>query len=232
MRPAPEGDGALRMVSSPARAEGFRLGVVTGLRAEARLFGPHARAGGGTGVGAARVAESLVRDGATALLSFGLAGGLDPALAAGALIVPRQVISGSTRWGCDAGLLALVGGATVEQLFAGDSVVASVVSKLALFRETACAAIDLESGAVAAVAERAGLPFAVLRAVCDPAARALPPAALAALDGAGVIGFGRVLASVLRNPSQIPALLALARDAASARAALGRIVQEKTLHAA
>jgi adenosylhomocysteine nucleosidase len=64
------------------------------------------------------------------------------------------------------------------------------------------------------------LPFAVLRAVADPAERDLPPAALLALDGGGRISFLRVLGSVIRNPGQVPGLLALAGDAAAARRAL------------
>jgi adenosylhomocysteine nucleosidase len=84
--------------------------------------------------------------------------------------------------------------------------------------------VDLESGAVARVALAHGLPFAVLRAVADPAERNLPPAALLALDGAGRIGILRVLGSVFGNPGQILGLLALARDAAAARRALvGRV---------
>jgi adenosylhomocysteine nucleosidase len=48
----------------------------------------------------------------------------------------------------------------------------------------------------------------------------LPPAALIALDAAGAIGAGQVLASVLAWPGQIPALLRLASDAARARKSL------------
>jgi adenosylhomocysteine nucleosidase len=59
-----------------------------------------------------------------------------------------------------------------------------------------------------------------VRAVCDPADRDLPPAALAALNSAGVIGLGRVLASLLRAPRQLPLLLGLARDASAARRTL------------
>jgi adenosylhomocysteine nucleosidase len=66
------------------------------------------------------------------------------------------------------------------------------------------------------------LPFAVLRAVCDPAQRGLPPAALATLDAGGGIRFARVLGSVAARPWQIPALLRLALDAALARRALMR----------
>jgi adenosylhomocysteine nucleosidase len=98
--------------------------------------------------------------------------------------------------------------------------------KAALFERTKAEAIDLESGAVARVAAARKLPFAVLRAVADPAQRDLPPAALIALNGAGEIGFLSVLGSVAKNPAQIPALIALAQDAAKARAALIRKLQE------
>ncbi len=96
-----------------------------------------------------------------------------------------------------------------------------------LLRETTgAAAVDLESGAVAGVAARHRLPFAVLRAVCDPSWRSLPAAALVALNRRGTIDGPRVLASIARHPGQLPALLALARDAARARAALVRRVRE------
>ena len=69
-----------------------------------------------------------------------------------------------------------------------------------------------------------GLPFAVLRVICDPAERDLPPAALAALDASGAIGLARVVRSVIGRPGQLPALLRLAADAAAARRALARRV--------
>jgi adenosylhomocysteine nucleosidase len=105
-------------------------------------------------------------------------------------------------------------------MLAGAAIAVTVAEKKSLFEATGADAIDLESGAVARVAAARGVPFAVLRAVADPAERNLPPAALVALDRSGRIGFLRVLASVFGNPAQIPGLLALARDAAAARRAL------------
>jgi adenosylhomocysteine nucleosidase len=76
------------------------------------------------------------------------------------------------------------------------------------------------------VAQRHGIPFAVLRAVCDPADRNLPPAALVALSAKGRIALARVAISILFRPQQIPGLIALARDASRARRALvGRVNQ-------
>jgi adenosylhomocysteine nucleosidase len=191
--------------------------------AEARIaarFGSPVRAGGGTPAGAGAAAAELVRRGATALVSFGLAGGLDPALRPGSVVIPSVVLAGGDALVADAGLAARFGGVTGHTLLAGSAIAADAAAKRRLHAATGAHAIDLESGAVARVAAGHGLPFAVVRAICDPAERDLPPAALIALDPDGGIGLLAVLRSVLRHPGQIPALLALARDAALARRAL------------
>jgi adenosylhomocysteine nucleosidase len=198
-------------------------GVVVGLAAEARLIrslGWPVAIGGGTAGGARLAAERLVSGGVSALISFGLAGGLDPALRAGNLLVPRAIITDDQRLPTDPGLSEHLGGASIRLLLGARDVVAGAAAKAALFATTGAAAVDLESGPVACVATEHGLPFAVLRAICDPAERDLPPAALIALDRHGVIGLARVLGSILAHPAQVAGLLALARDAAAARRAL------------
>ncbi|HVZ10156.1 hypothetical protein [Rhodopila sp.] len=178
------------------------------------------RAGGGTPAGAEAAARALVADGVQALVSFGLAGGLDPALRPGALVVPTDVIEGGAVFATDPALSARFGGPTPHRLLVAGSVLASASAKRDAARSNAAQAVDLESGAVARVARQHGLPFAVVRAICDPVERDLPPAALAALDPKGAIGAARVLGSLLRRPGQIPALLGLAGDASRARRAL------------
>ena len=84
------------------------VGIVSGLAAEARHLGPTtprraalASLADGTllavsGIGgsaAACGARALVDAGATALISWGMAGGLDPALACGTIFLPSEVIS-------------------------------------------------------------------------------------------------------------------------------------------
>jgi adenosylhomocysteine nucleosidase len=167
-----------------------------------------------------------VADGATALVSFGLAGGLDPDYRAGAIIVPIAVVEAGRIRPTNAALSEALGGWFGGMLHAGSEIVVSAADKAALAKSTLCGSVDLESGAVARVAERHGIPFAVLRAICDPADRDLPPAALAALNEKGAIAARRVALSVLGNPLQIPGLIALGRDAARARKALVRRVFE------
>jgi adenosylhomocysteine nucleosidase len=199
-----------------------RPGVVTGLAAEARIAGRLGvvRAGGGLTEGAAAAAEALVGEGASALISFGLCGGLDPALRPGALLVPRRVLESTQAHTTDPQLAAALGGWSADAICAAAAPVASRDAKHALFAATGASGVDLESGAVARVAARHGLPFAVLRAVCDPATLDLPPLALTALDARGAIRLGPMVASLVAAPGQFGALLALARAAAVARAAL------------
>src|SRR6202035_858963 len=84
-----------------------RVGVVAALEAEARTLGPAVRRRDGlsslgdgallaiSGMGgllAAAAARRLVEAGAGALMSFGLAGGLDPLLSAGTVVLPSEVV--------------------------------------------------------------------------------------------------------------------------------------------
>ena len=199
------------------------LGVVVGLEAEARLarrWGVPVAVGGGKSDGAARAASSLAPR-VQGLVSFGLAGGLAPGLRAGTLIVPRRVVDADEAWDTDPALSAALGGTTGHVLLGGGMVLATVAEKASARAAIGADAVDLESAAVARVASRHGLPFAALRAVCDGAGRALPRAALVALDASGRIGAWRVTAAAAARPGEWGALLGLARDAARARAGVG-----------
>jgi len=206
------------------------LGFVTGLAAEARLLrGIDGLIGvaGGTTSGVADVAESLIARGATVLISFGLAGGLDPVCKPGDLIIPYEIVDGSEIFPCDPRLLRMFGGATVARLTGADQAVTTRTAKAALFAESRAAAVDLESFAMAQVAHRHRIGFLAVRAIVDPAERDLPHASLVALHSDGRISFSRLLASLLRDPTQIDGLIALGRGAAAARRTLKREVNRR-----
>jgi adenosylhomocysteine nucleosidase len=197
--------------------------LLVGFAAEARvarLSGWRVVIGGGTTDGAARVARHLIASGATGIVSFGLAGGLDPDLPAGTLIVAEAVSAEGQIWRTDPALSARLGGITGHLCLGMNRAVSSIEEKRYLSRETGASSVDMETGAVAAVASAAGVPFAVVRAICDPADRALPPAALVALTATGRVAASRLAMSILGKPGQIAELLGLARDAAIARRAL------------
>ena len=199
------------------------IGVVVGLAMEARIarpFGAMLAIGGGTSEGAETAAESLAAGGVTALVSFGLAGGLDPRLKPGDCVVPRMVRAVGQNWHTDPALSQLLGGVTADVLLGESRVAAGAETKRQLWRTTGAVAVDLESGAVAQAAERHGIAFAVLRVICDPADLSLPSASLAMLDARGKLRLSRLFGALARHPLQMWALVALGRDAALACRAL------------
>jgi adenosylhomocysteine nucleosidase len=200
-----------------------KIGFITGLASEARLLkgaGFLVRTGGGTPEGAWRAAQALLAEEVEALVSFGLAGGLSPKLRPGTVLVPKAVLDNNRTYPCSYLLMERLGGSTGQVILAGKRIAASAEDKAFLFRSTRADAIDLESGAIARAATAAGIDFAVLRAIIDPAQISLPPAALVPLQSTGAINPGGVLASVLMKPMQLPALLALAGNDRLARRAL------------
>jgi adenosylhomocysteine nucleosidase len=197
------------------------------MRAEARLLRPLGGAApiavsGATPEGAREAVELLIRSGARQLVSLGFAAGLDPALRPGDVLVPSRIVAWGHDYLPDLSLCARLGGVTPGGLLHSDVPVTTAADKQALHAASLCVALDMESGVLAQAAEKAGLPFAALRAICDPAGRTLPAAAGVALTPTGGIAVSPILASLLREPTQIPALIALARDAAAARRALAQ----------
>ncbi len=209
------------------------VGVVAALEAEARAFGPAVRRrdgisalGDGTllavsGMGAALAtiaARSLADAGVSALMSFGLAGGLDPVLAAGSIVLPSEVICRdgarfptSAEW---RGQLALAIGehhtVVTGALLSSGAPIDAVAAKSAAFRDTGAVAVDMESAGVAQLAAARHLPFIAVRVIVDTAVDALPRAVMAAGRG-GQVSIPRLIAGLAAAPRDLPALIRLAR---------------------
>jgi adenosylhomocysteine nucleosidase len=130
-----------------------------------------------TGVGPAAAAENVAALLAVhrprLLISTGFAGGLDPRLAVGDLIVAtnfsapapvaqsRLLLAGHTRAHF---------GALTSQPHPAES----VPEKAALARATGALAVDMETASVADACARAGVPLLAVRAISDPAREPLP----------------------------------------------------------
>nr|WP_255575131.1 nucleoside phosphorylase [Caldovatus aquaticus] len=200
--------------------------VVVGLRREAALL-PEGVAVVCTGGDPRRAARLLAaRGGAGAVLSFGLAGALDPALGPGTLLAATEIRSAcgavhpaDPAWSAR---LAAVTGARRGPLAGAGAVAATPEAKRALRAATGALAVDLESEPAAAFAAARGVPFAALRAVADTAAEPIPPAALAGVAPDGRAAPLGVLCALARRPGDLADLLRLARRSRAALAALAR----------
>lgn len=203
----------------------MKLGIVVGLEVEARIAAPLGivEIGGGTEAGAEEAVMRLLHKGIEGLLSFGFAGGLSPVLRPGDLVVPDAVLVDGLHLSTDPTLSSRFSRRR-GVLLGAHAVIGTVAARRAAHAATGAAAVDLESGAVAAGAHVAKLPFAVVRAICDAWDRELPSVVTAALDGNGRIAGGHIARSLLRRPGEIADLIGLARNAAHARRTLREAV--------
>jgi adenosylhomocysteine nucleosidase len=217
-------------VSEASRHRDFVI-AATGLRAEARIAARSAEvravAGGGDVSRLKRLIEDEIADGGKAIISFGIAAGLAPGLTAGTCVIGSEVVCGSGKhYASDhawiAGLRAALKQSELAPIAGVDRPLASAAEKHALHVETGALAADMESHVVAELAVRHGLPLAALRVIADPLSRELPPAALVAMGHEGEIDLSTVLASLARNPAQLPTLIRLTADTRRAFAALLR----------
>jgi adenosylhomocysteine nucleosidase len=189
------------------------------------------------GTAAALAASALLDAGATALASWGMAGGLDPALAAGAIFLPSEVIAidGSAvvtdrhwREGLSEALAAHRPVAH-GKLLTSPRAIGSVADKAALFRETGAAAVDMESVSVAKVAQARELPFIAVRVIVDSAGDALPQAVMAAADSEGRLHMWRLIGALARAPGDLAPLMRLARRYRAASRSLAAVARAGSL---
>jgi adenosylhomocysteine nucleosidase len=202
---------------------------VTGLKTEARIAsGPRivTLSGCGDVLGLAQRIEAAAANEASAIISFGVAGGLAMGLAPGTKLVARTVITeDGARYYSDpvwSERLATLGEALIADIAGIDLPVAGIAERGALHLKTGALVADTESHVAARIADAYGLPFAAFRVVADPAHRQLPHAALVAIRPDGSLAFGAILGSLLKNPRQVPQLMRTANDARAAFVALFR----------
>jgi adenosylhomocysteine nucleosidase len=214
------------------------VGVVAALASEARALGPTMPRGGNpplsdlavlgegsllalSGIGraaAAAAAQALVDAGVSALMTFGMAGGLDPKLKPGSVVIPCELLSseGARYVACRAWreqVAAAVGrlcAVTQGNLLTSSCAIETPADKAAAFRNTGAAAVDMESAAVAEIAAKHNLPFIAVRVIVDTAADMLPRAVVAA-SRAGRVQFARLIGGLILAPREIPSLLRLAQ---------------------
>ena len=201
-----------------------RILAVVGMRAEAALLPPGMPVivSGGDPRRLAALFDAAPAD-IQGVLSFGIAGGLDPSLDCGALVACTRVRGMRGAFAADPAWtheIARRCGARLGMVAGAVAVVGEPARKRALRTATGALVVDLETEAAAAFAARRGLPFAALRAVADTAEDVLPRAAAQGLTADGRPAAGRVALALLRRPRELPALLTIARRSRLALQAL------------
>ena len=225
------------------------LGIVAALAREAGGLAEPLPAGAGpqaisdevlltvSGMGARRAraaGESLIAEGATALLSWGSAGALHAELGPGSLLLPKRIVpvqgqdvAVDVAWHTRL-MRALDGHMNVytAPLAESSSVLRATDAKRSLRERTDAVAVDMESAALGALAWEAGLPFLVVRAVADAADMTVPGSVLGALDEDGGVHLVKLLGRLLVAPGDWVALGRLSRGFSKAQATLARVANQ------
>jgi adenosylhomocysteine nucleosidase len=159
----------------------------------------------------ARAAERIVELGAEYVIVVGVAGGVDHSIEIGTVIVPAVVVdraSGATFTPSHIGDIEPRG-----TLSCGDELITDPV-RIAEMERSGVRAVDMETAAVAAVCDAAGLPWSVFRGISDFADGGLVDDALFAMTRPdGTVDRDAITKYLEENPERVQVLAQLAHDA-------------------
>ncbi len=188
-----------------------------------------------SGIGPERASlavKALIEEGATALLSWGIAGGLVSKLSSGGLVVPKVII-GTDRsvyptdeqWHerlCSRlrGHVDLHEGPLAET----STPLSRPSDKEDFYRRTEAIAVDMESRTIAALARKADLTFMAIRAISDPLDQRMPEFVFHAIDTFGELDGVRFAKGLFRHPFDILSLIYLGQNFRAARMTLAKVV--------
>jgi len=178
---------------------------------------------------AGAAAHRLLDLGATSLVSWGVAGGLDPDLEPGAVVLPDIVHTDGSSYPVDVAwrdrLLVRLQGRVVTStspLVQATRPFMTTAEKKELHLRTGAAAVDMESAAVAAIAHEMGVPFIVVRVVVDAAGVRLPEVALTISDERGRLKRSAVLRLIFQ-PGEWRGMLRLGQANAAAGRSMSKL---------
>jgi adenosylhomocysteine nucleosidase len=174
-----------------------------------------------TGMGQARARQAIqnaLRDGRPALvLTCGFAGGLKPGLQTGTVLVSAQA---------ELQQVFVTAGAVAGSIHCAEKVAVTPAKKAILRFTTRSDAVDMESGAIAAVCEAGNIPCATVRVILDTASEDLPLDFNQLMTAEQQLGYGRLALAIAKSPGKIRDLIALGRRSGEAARALSEVLNK------
>lgn len=233
---------------SRQRALSTRLGVIAALPFEAACFSStpvrpgtyqavspdvYVFCAGMGAYNASQAAQTLIAADVDALVSWGVAGALDPGLVSGDTVLPIQVFDSeqnvyATDHAWHAALQSRLG---QQRLFADGTILSvqdvqhDVRSKSDLHQATQALAVDMESAAVARVALSANKPFVVVRTIFDSVSMRIPASSTNATDQYGQVSIPKLISGLARKPAEVLQYPQMIGSFAKAKKSLQRVAE-------
>lgn len=183
---------------------------------------------------ATEVGKRLLEAGANALVSWGSAGALDPDLHAGDLLLPDRIVDmeGREYWPDPQWFKRSQEGlckkCTVHTgtLLQNASMVSTVEEKCELHKNLRAVAVDMESAAIAHLAQQHKVPFLAVRTIADTAMTSMPRIIRDAIDEEGRVHYSHLVRNACFRPTDLPDLFILARHFFAARKTLQSVADD------
>jgi adenosylhomocysteine nucleosidase len=214
------------IATSPAQAGSVKhVVVVSGMTEEGQIAaGPNVISvlSGGSLTTLLENLNQLDPDEVSAVVSFGVAGALDPSLNVGDIVVATslQNDAGDVFPADPAIVRAMVQGLEnnymtykTGQVFGTTVPRYTGASKAQLWQQSGAISVDEESEGAAEWAAANGLPFGMMRSISDNQSFSLPPLATTAVNSDGTWNIQNIEAALEQDPGQVPSLLEMAWDA-------------------
>ncbi len=191
----------------------------------------------GTGpINASSAAERLIAQGATKLISWGCAAALSETLKPGDLILANELSSTEESKAIALNVCANWHQQTTELLTSvvkvnngglaeSKRIVSSSEDKKKIHSNTNAVALDMESIAIAHVANQHALPFLAIRVIADPVEMSLPLAITHSLNQHGDVVLSKLLGYLALHPRELPGLIRLGLYFRSATKTLKLVAQ-------
>mgnify|MGYP001828063893 CR=1 FL=1 len=225
-----------------------RLGIVAALQFEAGcLTGTPVRPGicqtvtpdvfvfcAGVGQQNARqAAQALIDANVDALVSWGVAGALDPGLVSGDTLLPEAVRDEAQHIYPvnDAWHASLKTRLDHQHVYADGTLLSTQAmqnderQKSDLYQATKARAIDMESAAVASTALDANKPYVVVRTIFDTSSMRIPASSTNATDQYGQVSIPKLAKGLIMKPAELLQYPQMIASFAQARRSLQRIVE-------
>lgn len=185
---------------------------------------------------ATTASQKLISKGATKLISWGCAAALSANLKPGDLVIPNLIVSPTKNKivlnsPClDLFLEQLSGfNPNREPLTESLEIIASSAEKKSIFNQTQAVALDMESYAVATIAQQHNLPAIIIRCIADPVDMDLPAAVSSSLNQQGDVEITQLLKHLFFHPTELPSLIQLGLHFSAARKKLKLIAKHLDL---
>ena len=245
------GSGPLPQASAAASKRVKQLGIIAALPAEAKCIAKrpdyhHALVSPQPisdhiflsicGIGseqAAKAATTLIQHGANALLSWGCAGALSTDVQPGDLLLPQIIqpeasdaLPTDRAWHVHlSGLLADTCKPVTDTLAGSANIITEPAQKQALYQSSGAIAVDMESAAIAILAQGAHIPFMAIRAIADDAKTGIPAYIHTGMDMYGNIHPARILSLLLTHPASWLQLIRLRQQFSAATSTLSLVAK-------